>query len=161
MLIPVLLCSGDKQEKDNISICERPLCWLLKSWNHSQIMKQFDLWVLMPNKCHSLVQGLLLSVRKTLLFYRKCVILRSHDRNLEHWVNWPEGEARGCLELGIQHNDVDHPTWPTLSRFQLLSGNTEFYTYVTSMICHQVKFPDFWPDHISLQHSSADKQVYQ
>lgn len=109
-----------------------------ESLNHSQIIKQFDLCMLMPNKCHSLVQGLLLSVRKTLLFYRKRVILRSHDKlGALSQLTWRWSMGQSGVRIPTQWRRSS--TWLTLTTFQLLNGNTEFYAYITSMTCHQVR----------------------
>lgn len=109
-----------------------------ESWNHSQIIKQFDLCMLMPNKCHSLVQGLLLSVRNAHLFYRKCVILRSHDKlGALSQLTWRWSMGQSGVRIPTQWRRSS--TWLTLTTFQLLNGNTEFYAYITSMTCHQVR----------------------
>lgn len=109
-----------------------------ESWNHSQIIKQFDLCMLMPNKCHSLVQGLLLSVRNTHLFYRKRVILRSYDKlGALSQLTWRWSMGQSGVRIPTQWHRSS--TWLTLTTFQLLNGNTEFYAYITSMTCHQVR----------------------
>lgn len=60
------------------------------------------------------------------------------------WQTWSTQSA----DLKVKHGQsgVRIPTqwhrsstWLTLTTFKLLNGNTEFYAYITSMTCHQVR----------------------